>query len=130
MTTVRTVLALAAILVSAHTVADAASDLFTSPVDRTGKEFSCFVLNVSDRDLAVLVNIIDLSGDSVSGAAPFTLAPGTGNGFGVGVAVGQPVLYCRITVNHGSKTDVRGSYCLRTPPDAVATGCEVTGEAR
>jgi hypothetical protein len=124
------VLAVAALLISGHTVAYAASDLFTSPVDRSGKEFSCFVLNVGVRDIAVLVNIIDLSGDSVSGAQAFTLAPGTGNGFGVGVAVGQPFLYCRITVEQGHRKDVRASYCLRTPPGAIATGCEVTGEAQ
>jgi hypothetical protein len=51
-------------------------------------------------------------------------------GFGVGVAVGTPFMYCKITVVGGFKTDVRGSYCLRTPPSTVATGCEVTGEAR
>jgi hypothetical protein len=87
------------------------------------------VLNVGDRAIEVLVSTIDLSGDSAAGAMTFTLAPGTGNGFGVGVVVGQPFLYCKITVVRGFKTDGRGSYCLRTPPGAVATGCEVTGEA-
>ena len=88
--------------------------------------------SVGDGDIAILIAIVDLSGDSVSGAQPFRLAPGTGNGFGVGVAIGQPILYCRITVERGQKKDVRGSYCVRIPPppDGAATGCEVTGEAR
>jgi hypothetical protein len=38
------------------------------------------VLNVGDRDIEVLVNIIDLSRTYESGATKFTLAPGTGNG--------------------------------------------------
>lgn len=129
MRTLAIMLVVAGILVSAHAAASGASDLFTSPVDRSGKEFSCFVLNAGDRDIAVRVDIIDLSGESVSGAQPFVLAPGTGNGFGIGVAVGQPFVYCKITVDRGHKKDVRGSYCLRTPPGTVATGCEVTGEA-
>ena len=101
MRTLATMLVVTGILASAHAVASGASDLFTSPVARSGKEFSCLAL-----------------------------APGTGNGLGIGVAVGQPFVYCKITVDRGHKKDVRGSCCLRTPLGTVATGREVTGEAR
>ena len=52
----------------------------------------------------------------------------TGDCLGVGAIVGAPDMYCRFSMTHGKKKDVRGSYCVSSP-STVGTACEATGDA-
>jgi len=101
--------------------------LYSPPVARAGRAMDCVVSNVGSVPMAIQIEVIADSGQSVGGSGT-TLAPGeaTRGGIAAGGILGNNDMgYCKITAV-GKRRDVRALLCLGT----TSGGCEtVAGEA-
>lgn len=109
-------------------MAHAASVLVTSPLARGGVAFACQIANVGTADINVTIETVQGNGAVIS---TFRTSIVPGSSFGVGRLAndGSRTLYCRFTLNKGSKNKVRANACAYSSMDTSGP-CLSTAEAR
>lgn len=109
-------------------VAHAGSVLVTSPLARGGVAFTCRIANVGNADVNVTIQTVQGGGDVISTLST-TIAPGSSFGVSRLANDGSSILYCRFTLNKGSKNKVRANACAYSSVDTSGP-CLSTAEAR
>jgi hypothetical protein len=93
-----------------NTETTAGNTLFTPPLFVVAPDnFTCSVTNVSSEQRNVTVQLIN--GNSAAVAAEITTSLEPGHSSSLGVTSGF-LGFCKITVNNGVKTDVRGALAI------------------
>jgi hypothetical protein len=119
--------AIAAVVSGAATSSSAAAVLVTSLLERSGHSVTCSIVNLSDKDIDVRAEAVEV--DGTPHAVLFTLAPAEGrSGGGFGPAVGSDQVYCRFEITGTSKKKVRAAICVHAGD--FTTGCMATSDAR
>jgi hypothetical protein len=113
-------------ILGTSTLVHAASVLTTAQLHRGGVPFFCSIVNVGKSTVSGSASGIAPSG-VVQFTGSFDLEPG--EGFNHGILGGSATIYCKFTLDKGSKSSVRANACALSSVDTSGP-CLSTSEAR